>query len=324
MSQYCSIIVGSGHYLPDRVVSNEELSKYVDTSDEWIVSRTGIRNRHFAADGELTSDLAHKAAELALKDANLKPQDIDLLVLATATPDHTFPATATRVQAKLGMTKGMAFDVSAVCGGFLLALETADNSIRLGRAKHALVIGAETFSRLLDMKDRSTCVLFGDGAGAVVLKAEEANESDSRGVLGVYLQSDGRHHDLLYADGGPSSTGKSGVVRMQGQEVFRHAVSKLVASANTTLARHNFTIQDIDWFIPHQANIRIIDAIAKRLGLPSEKVVATVADHANTSAASIPMAVSIAARNGSLKRGDLIMHEAIGGGLVWGSALVRW
>ncbi len=324
MKNYCSVIAGCGHYLPERVVTNDEFATHVDTSDEWIFSRTGIRSRHFAAEGELTSDLACSAAQCALQDAGLKPQSIDRIVLATSTPDNTFPATATLVQAKLGISKATAYDVGAACSGFLLALENADNCIRLGQATNVLVIGAETFSRILDMQDRRTCVLFGDGAGAVVLKAQDVIESSPRGVLGVNLHSEGKYHELLYTDGGPSSTGTAGSIRMEGREIFRHAVSKLVTSATETLSRHNLTVGDIDWLVPHQANTRIIDAIAKRLNLPSEKIVNTVAHHANTSAASIPMALSQAVQDGRIKPGHLILHEALGAGLFWGSALIRW
>ncbi|HYG88303.1 MAG TPA: beta-ketoacyl-ACP synthase III [Azospirillum sp.] len=321
-----SRIVGCGSYLPANVVTNQDLTaRGVETSDEWIVQRTGIRSRHVAAEGELTSDLSVTAAKTALKHAGLDGADIDCVVLATTTPDNTFPSTATKVQAALGMTRGFALDVQAVCAGFVYALAVADNFIRAGQATRALVIGAETFSRLLDWKDRTTCVLFGDGAGAVVLEAYEGKgDPAERGVLSTHLHSDGRFYDLLYVDGGPSSTGTTGVVRMHGQEIFRHAVTKLSEVVEEALVANGLEPSDVDWLVPHQANQRIIDGIARKLKLPSSKVVLTVDKHGNTSAASIPLALAEAVHDGRIKRGDLILMEAIGGGLTWGSALVRW
>ena len=320
-----SVPVACGSYLPAKIITNDDMAKIVETSDEWIVQRTGIKKRHFAEDGEYTSDLATQAAKQALQNAGLKASDIDLIVLATATPDETFPATATIVQRKLGMKGGFALDVGAVCAGFLAALNVADNFIKAGQVKKALVIGAETFSRILDMSDRKTCVLFGDGAGAVILSAEEqTNDPTASGVMGVHLNSDGNLHDILYTDGGPSSTCTAGVVKMEGQEVFRNAVTKLASSAASTLKKHNIEKEQIDWLVPHQANIRIIDGLAKKFAIPSEKVVRTVQDHANTSAASIPLALSALSESGKLKKGDLILHDAIGAGMAWGSALVRW
>jgi 3-oxoacyl-[acyl-carrier-protein] synthase-3 len=314
-----SVIVGCGAYLPAKIVTNNDLAQRLDTSDEWIVQRTGIRQRHVAADGELTSDLAFAAAERALAHAGMAGGDIDLLVLATATPDNTFPATAARVQARLGM-RGAAFDVQAVCSGFIFALATADNFIRSGHARTALVIGAETFSRILDWDDRQTCVLFGDGAGAVVLRAE----TGERGVLSTHIHSDGRGYDELYVDGGPSSSTRTGVLRMNGKEVFRHAVEKLAQVVDEVLERHNLTGRDIDWLVPHQANKRIIDSVCRKLDLPAERVVLTIDRHANTSAASVPMALAEAVLDGRIKRHDLVLLEAMGGGLTWGAALVRW
>ncbi|MEX2408744.1 MAG: beta-ketoacyl-ACP synthase III, partial [Rhodovibrionaceae bacterium] len=300
-------------------------ARKVDTSDEWIRKRTGIRQRHIAAEGELTSDLALAAAREALQHAGLAIEDLDLIVVATATPDETFPATATRVQAELGMTQGAAFDIQAVCSGFVYALAVADNFLQLGQAETALVIGAETFSRILDWQDRGTCVLFGDGAGAVVLQAAEGSGANTdRGLLSTHLYSDGRHHDALYVDGGPSSTGTTGHVRMNGREVFRHAVVRMAEAIDAALEKNNLTPSEIDWMVPHQANVRIIDAMAKRLELPPEKVVITVDRHANTSAASIPLALAEAAKDGRIKQGDLILLEAMGGGFTWGSALLRW
>ncbi len=320
-----SHVIGHGAYLPETVWTNADLTSKVDTSDEWIVKRTGIRQRHIAADGELTSDLATAACRQALERAGLAPQRLDLLVCATATPDETFPATATRVQAQLGMTGGAAFDVQAVCSGFVYALAVADNFLRLGQAQTALVVGAETFSRILDWTDRGTCVLFGDGAGAVLLRAGEGSgRNTDRGVLSTHLYSDGRHHDALYVDGGVSSTGTAGHLRMEGKEVFRHAVVRMAEAIDTALAANDLTPGDIDWLVPHQANIRIIESMAKRLNLPMERVVATVERHANTSAASIPLALDEAAGDGRLKRGELILLDAMGGGFTWGSALVRW
>lgn len=320
-----SVIAGCGAYLPERVVTNGDLAKKMDTSDEWIVKRTGIRERHIAAEGEMTSDLALCAGRRALESAGMDPASLDLIVLATATPDETFPATATRVQAGLGMTTGAAFDVQAVCSGFIYALNVADNFIRLEQAKTALVIGAETFSRILDWTDRTTCVLFGDGAGAVVLRAEEgAGTNRDRGVLSNRLRSDGRHHDLLYVDGGPSSTKTVGHLRMAGQEVFRHAVVKLSQVIAETLEPIGLGPDDIDWLVPHQANKRILDSTSQKLGLPAEKVIITVDKHANTSAASIPLALNTAVSDGKIQPGHLIVLEAMGGGFTWGASVIRW
>jgi len=319
-----SRILGCGSYLPANVVSNRDLESRVDTSDEWIVQRTGIKSRHLAADGELTSDLAIAAATRALEHAGVEAGSIDCIVLATTTPDNTFPATATKVQAALG-TKGFALDIQAVCAGFVYAMSIADNFIRSGQATRALVIGAETFSRLLDWNDRTTCVLFGDGAGAVVLEGyDAAGTSNDRGVLSTHLHSDGSTYDLLYVDGGPSTTGTAGHVRMHGQDVFRHAVSKLSSVVEEALTANGLEPSAVDWLVPHQANQRIIDGIARKLKLPSDKVVLTVDRHGNTSAASIPLALCEAVHDGRIKRGDLILMEAIGGGLTWGAALARW
>ncbi|MDF2366462.1 beta-ketoacyl-ACP synthase III [Sneathiella sp.] len=320
-----SVITATGSYLPKRILTNDELSQMVDTTDEWIVARSGIRQRHIAAEGELTSDLATHAAKAALEMAGLKPDDIDLIVLATATPDETFPATATVVQKNLGMTGGFAFDIQAVCTGFLYALATADNFVKSGQVSRALVIGAETFSRILDWEDRTTCVLFADGAGAVILEAEEgAGTSDDRGILTSHLHSDGEKHDLLYVDGGPSSTQTTGYLRMEGREVFRHAVNNLASVVHEAMAATGLTTDDIDWLVPHQANKRIIDGTGRKLKLDPEKVVLTVDKHGNTSAASVPLALDEAVRDGRIKRGDLLLLEAMGGGFTWGSALVRW
>ena len=320
-----SRIVGCGAYLPGSVVTNHDLmARGVETTDEWIVQRTGIRCRHIAADGEMTSDLAAAAARAALSHAGLDAGAIDCVVVATTTPDNTFPSTATKVQAALGMTRGFALDVQAVCSGFVYALSVADNFIKAGQATRALVIGAETFSRLLDWQDRTTCVLFGDGAGAVVLEAADGKGAADRGVLSTHLHSDGRFYDLLYVDGGPSSTATTGHVRMHGQEIFRHAVTKLSEVVEEALVANGLEPSDVDWLVPHQANQRIIDGIARKLKLPSSKVVLTVDRHGNTSAASIPLALAEAVHDGRVKRGDLILMEAIGGGLTWGSALVRW
>ncbi|MBO0334437.1 ketoacyl-ACP synthase III [Sneathiella sp. CAU 1612] len=320
-----SVITATGSYLPKRILTNDELSQMVDTTDEWIVARSGIKQRHIAADGELTSDLATHAAKAALEMAGLKADDIDLIVLATATPDETFPATATVVQKNLGMTGGFAFDIQAVCTGFLYALATADNFVKSGQANRALVIGAETFSRILDWEDRTTCVLFADGAGAIVLEAEDgAGTSDDRGILTSHLHSDGDKHDLLYVDGGPSSTQTTGYLRMEGREVFRHAVNNLASVVHEALDATGLTTDDIDWLVPHQANKRIIDGTGRKLKLDPEKVVLTVDKHGNTSAASVPLALDEAVRDGRVKRGDLLLLEAMGGGFTWGSALVRW
>jgi len=314
-----SVILGTGAYLPERVVTNDDLAKKMDTTDEWIVQRTGIRQRHIAAEGEFTSHLAAKASERALAAAGIPAGEVDLIVLATTTPDETFPATATRVQAMLGITKGAAFDVQAVCAGFVYALAVADNFIKAGQAETALVIGAETFTRILDWNDRGTAVLFGDGAGAVVLRAAYGD----RGILSTHLHSDGRGHDALYVDGGPSSTGQVGHVRMQGKEVFKHAVSKLAQVIQEALDANGMAASQIDWLVPHQANRRIIDGMADKYGLPKEKVVVTVDRHANTSAASVPLALAEAVGDGRIKPGQIVVIEAIGGGLAWGAALVR-
>ncbi len=320
-----SVVQGCGAYLPERIVTNADLAKKMDTSDEWIQQRTGIRQRHIAAEGEFTSHLALKASERALARAGMKASDIDLIVLATATPDETFPATATRVQAALGMTRGAAFDVQAVCAGFVYGISVADSMLKNGLASTALVIGAETFSRILDWSDRGTCVLFGDGAGALVLKAEEGKgDSTDRGVLANALHSDGRHHDILYVDGGPSSTRTTGLLRMHGKEVFKHAVVNMATVVAEVLEKAGLAPKDIDWLVPHQANKRIIDGTGRKLGLPPERVVVTVDKHANTSAASIPLALETAVADGRIKKGDLLLLEGIGGGLAWGASLVRW
>ncbi|SDF10767.1 MULTISPECIES: beta-ketoacyl-ACP synthase III [Thalassobaculum] len=318
-----SLMIATGSYLPERVVSNEELSTWVDTSDDWIRQRTGIRQRHLAGEGELTSDLAIKAARNALDMAGLEGEDIDLIIVATTTPDDTFPATATKVQKALGALNGAAFDVQAVCAGFVYALAVADNFLKAGQARTALVIGAETFSRLLDWEDRTTCVLFGDGAGAVLLRATEA-AGDGWGVLSTHLHSDGRERDILYVDGGPSATKTVGHVRMNGKEVFRHAVSKLSSVIDESLDANGLSASDVDWLIPHQANRRIIDAMANRMKMPAEKVVVSIERHANTSAASVPLALDEAVRDGRVRPGDLLLLEAIGGGLAWGAGLVRF
>jgi 3-oxoacyl-[acyl-carrier-protein] synthase-3 len=320
-----SQIVGCGSYLPLKVMSNDELARQVDTSDEWIRKRTGIRERHLAADGEVTSDLGLKAAQAALEQAGFAPDDLDLIVCATSTPDETFPATATRIQARLGMTRGAAFDVQAVCSGFIYALAVADNFIRCGQARSVLVIGAETFSRILDWEDRGTCVLFGDGAGAVLLCAGEGRgEAADRGVLSTHVYSDGRHHDALYVNGGPSTTRTTGVVHMEGREVYRHAVVRMAEAIDAALEANDLTPGDIDWLVPHQANLRIIESMGHRLNLPRDRVVVTVDRHANTSAASIPLALCEAVSDGRIRQGDLVLMEAMGGGFTWGSALVRW
>ncbi|MEZ5890309.1 MAG: beta-ketoacyl-ACP synthase III [Xanthobacteraceae bacterium] len=320
-----SIVVGCGSYLPSRVLTNAELVGMVDTSVEWIVQRTGIHERRIAAPGELTSDLALHAARAALAAADVDPLSIDLIVLGTATPDNTFPASAVSVQAGLGITKGVAFDVQAVCSGFVFALATADNFLKTGASKRALVIGAETFSRILDWKDRTTCVLFGDGAGAIVLVAEEQRGARTdRGVLATCLRSDGRYKDKLYVDGGPSSTGTAGFLRMEGRDVFRHAVAGTTDAVESVFRETGYTAADIDWFVPHQANKRIIDASAHRLGIAPEKIVSTVDRHGNTSAASVPLALDVAIGDGRIKRGDLVLLQAVGGGFTWGAALVRW
>ena len=322
---YRSCIIGTGAYLPENIVSNDDLAKTVDTNDAWIVERTGIRQRHIAAEGELTSDLAVAASKQALERAGLGPDDLDLIIVATTTPDHTFPAAATAVQRKLGADRATAFDVQAVCSGFIYALAVADNFIKAGQAKRSLVIGAETFSRILDWSDRSTCVLFGDGAGAVVLEAKEGsgNVAD-RGVLATHLGSDGRHYDALFVDGGPSSTGTTGHVRMNGREVFRHAVAALVGASETVLERAGLAARDVDWLVPHQANARILHAVAQRMDIESDRILMTVDRHANTSAASIPLALAEADAAGRFARDQLLVMNAMGGGFSWGAALVRW
>ena len=311
--------------LPDKTITNADLEARIDTTDAWITERTGIRQRHVAAEGEMTSDLATHAARRALERAGIRGDEIDIIVLGTATPDETFPATATRVQERIGADRAWAFDVQAACSGFIYALSVADNFLRLGQGKTALVLGAETFSRILDWTDRATCVLFGDGAGGVVLRAEEGmGTSADRGLLSTHLHSDGRQHDLLYADGGPSLNQVAGVVRMQGREVYRHAVSKLSAVIDEAMVGNNFTVEDVDWLVPHQANKRILDSTRKKLGIPPEKMVVTVDRHANTSAASIPLALSEAASDCRIKRGDLVLMEAMGAGFTWASAALRW
>jgi 3-oxoacyl-[acyl-carrier-protein] synthase-3 len=316
-----SVIIGTGSALPARRVSNTELAETVDTTDEWIVERTGIRNRHIADDTETTASLATIAARNAIAAAGIDATEIGLIVLATATPDQTFPASATKVQAALGINDCIAFDVAAVCSGFLYAISVADSMLQTGAAKRALVIGAETFSRILDWEDRTTCVLFGDGAGAVVL---EAREDGDRGILATSLHADGRHNALLYVDGGPSTTGTVGKVRMKGSEVFRHAVTNLASVMKEVLSAANVSAMDVDWVVPHQANARILDATARKLGLPAEKVIMTVSDHANTSAASVPLALDQAVRDGRIKENDLIILEAMGGGFTWGAAILRF
>lgn len=315
---------GVGHYLPERVVPNSEFEAKIDTSDEWIRSRSGIERRHFVAEGQTTSDLAIRAAQAALADAGLAPDDIDAIIVATSTPDNTFPSVATMVQAGLGMTKGFGYDVQAVCAGFVFALTNADSMIRGGVAQRVLVIGAETFSKLMDWEDRTTSVLFGDGAGALVLEASEGQGTkEDRGILAVDLNSDGRYKDILYVDGGVFA-GQTGFLRMQGKEVFRHAVEKLAATAKTSLAKAGLDSSEVDWIVPHQANIRIIEGTAKKMGLTMDNVVVTVQDHGNTSAASIPLALSVGKARGQIKQGDLLVTEAIGGGLAWGSVVIRW
>jgi 3-oxoacyl-[acyl-carrier-protein] synthase-3 len=320
-----SLILGCGAYLPERIVTNDELASRIDTSDAWIRKRTGIRQRHVAAEGELTSDLAVAACRPALLRAGVEPDEIDLIVLATSTPDNTFPATATKVQALLGVKRAVAFDVQAVCSGFVYALSVADNMIRLGQARTALVIGAEVFSRILDWEDRGTCVLFGDGAGAMVLRAgmSEAG-SNGRGVLSTHLFTDGSHYDSLYVDGGPGTTGKAGCLRMAGQEVFRHAVHNMAEAIEIAIEANGLSLSDIDVLVPHQANIRIIESISRKLGVENEKVVITVGSQANTSAATIPLALTYAQDNDRIQPGDLVALSALGGGFAWGSSLIRW
>ena len=321
-----SVVQGVGGYLPDKVLTNDDIAAMVDTSDEWIQQRTGIRERHIAADGELTSDLAVNAARRALADAGMAADDIDLIVMATATPDNTFPAAAVTVQEKLGIVQGAAFDLHAVCSGFVYGLATADALLRAGHGSRALVIGAETFSRILDWTDRSTCVLFGDGAGAVVMARDEtqAGGRDDRGLLTAHLRSDGRFKEKLFVDGGPSSTGTVGHLRMEGREVYKHAVAKIGDVIEHAFAETGFTAADIDWFVPHQANVRIIDSTARKFGIPYDKVIRTVDRHGNTSAASIPLALAEASGDGRIKRGDLLLLESMGGGFTWGSAILRW
>jgi 3-oxoacyl-[acyl-carrier-protein] synthase-3 len=320
-----STVTGCGSFLPEKILTNDDLSKMVDTSDEWIVQRTGIQQRHVAAEGQMTSDLALEAAKRALQSAGRDAQEIDTIILATATPDNTFPATAVTVQANLGIYHGAAFDVHAVCSGFVYALTTADAYIRAGLSKRCLVIGAETFSRILDWTDRTTCVLFGDGAGAVVVEAAEGEGTTAdRGILTSHLRSDGRHKEKLFVDGGPSSTGTVGHLRMEGREVYKHAVGMITDVIEDAYKATGTTSEDLDWFIPHQANKRIIDASAKKLGIAPEKVVTTVQHHGNTSAASIPLALDTAVRDGRVKKNDLVMLEAMGGGFTWGSVLLRW
>jgi 3-oxoacyl-[acyl-carrier-protein] synthase-3 len=319
-----AVVKGVGHYLPSRVVENAEFEATLETDDAWIRARSGIERRHFAAEGETTSSMAIAAAQAALDMAGLVADDVDAVIVATSTADLTFPSAATMVQAGLGMTRGFAFDIQAVCAGFVFALSNANALIMSGQAKRILVIGAETFSRIMDWTDRSTCVLFGDGAGAVLLEAQEGTgTSADRGILSTDLNSDGTHRDLLYVDGGVS-TGTTGYLRMQGNQVFRHAVAKLAQTATTAMERAGVTGADVDWIVPHQANIRIIQGTAKKLDLPMEKVVVTVQDHGNTSAASIPLALSVGVQRGQIKQGDLIVTEAIGGGLAWGAVVLRW
>jgi 3-oxoacyl-[acyl-carrier-protein] synthase-3 len=319
-----AVVKGVGHYLPERVVPNSELEASIDTSDEWIRARSGIERRHFAAEGQTTSDLATRAAQAALSNAGMEANDLDAIILATSTADLTFPAAATMVQANLGMTRGFAFDVQAVCAGFVFALANANGMILSGQAKRVMVIGAETFSRLMDWTDRSTCVLFGDGAGALILEAQEGKgDNADRGILASDLNSDGRHRALLYVDGGVS-TGTTGHLRMEGREVFRHAVEKLAQTAHAALDKVGLTGGDVNWIVPHQANLRIISATAQRMQVPMERVVVTVQDHGNTSAASIPLALSVGRARGQIKDGDLIVTEAIGGGLAWGAVVLRW
>ena len=320
-----SVVRGVGKSLPRRVLTNEELSRQVDTSDDWIVQRTGIRQRYIAGDDETTASLGEAAARAALKAANLSPSDIDLIVLATSTPNNTFPATAVEIQERLGMRHGFAFDMQAVCSGFVYAVSVADLHIRGGMAKRALVIGSETFSRILDWTDRTTCVLFGDGAGAIVLEAAEGEGTTAdRGIITSSLRSDGSHRDKLFVDGGPSTTGTVGHLRMEGREVFKHAVGMITDVVEATFEAAGITSGDLDWFVPHQANLRIIDASAKKLGIDPAKVVATVSQHGNTSAASVPLALSTAVDDGRIKQGDLVLLEAMGGGFTWGAVLIRW
>lgn len=319
-----AVVKGVGHYLPERVVPNSEFEATIETSDEWIRSRSGIERRHFAAEGQTTSDLGIRAAQAALADAGLEANDLDAIIVATSTPDLTFPSAATMIQAGLGMEKGFAFDVQAVCAGFVFALTNANGLVLSGQAKRVMVIGAETFSRIMDWEDRGTCVLFGDGAGALILEAQEGNGTNAdRGILATDLNSDGRYKDILYVDGGVS-TQSTGFLRMQGKEVFRHAIEKLAQTAHTALDKIGMTSDEVDWIVPHQANLRIIKGTAQKMGLPMERVVVTVQDHGNTSAASIPLALSVGKQRGQIKEGDVVVTEAIGGGLAWGSVVLRW
>jgi 3-oxoacyl-[acyl-carrier-protein] synthase-3 len=319
-----SQIAGCGSYLPERILGNEELAKTIDTSDEWIVNRTGIRQRHIAAPDQKTSDLAIKASEAAMATAGIGADEVDLIIVATATPDNTFPATAATVQGELGITQGAAFDIQAVCSGFVYALAVGDNFIKAGQSKTVLVIGAETFSRILDWQDRGTCVLFGDGAGAVVLRASEDTTNGARGILSTHLHTDGRYRDLLYVDGGPSSTQTVGQLRMSGRDVFKYAVGFLAAAVDEALEANGMTSDDVDWLVPHQANKRIMDATARKLGMPAERMVCTIERHANTSAASIPLALAEASSDGRIKPGQIVLIEGMGGGFTWGSAMIRW
>ena len=319
-----SVLLGTGSALPRRALGNEELARMVDTSDEWIVERTGIRNRYVAGDDETTSSLATEACRKAIEAAGIEAETIDLIVLATATPDQTFPATATIVQDALGCNGGIAFDVAAVCSGFLYALAVADSMLRSGMANRALVIGSETFSRILDWEDRSTCVLFGNGDGAIVIEAQEDGAAEPRGILATRLHADGAHNQLLYVDGGVSSTQTTGVLKMEGREIFKHAVQKLAQTAESALEKAGVSAADVDWIVPHQANLRIITATAQKMGVPMDRVVVTVQDHGNTSAASIPLAMSVGKARGQIKEGELLVAEAIGGGLAWGSVVLRW
>ena len=324
-SKLRSVVRGVGAYLPEKILTNKELADLVDTSDEWIVQRTGIKERHIAAKGETTSMLGAQAARAALAEADLKAEEIDLIIVATSTPDWTFPSTATQIQAELGIHQGVAFDLQAVCSGFVFALATADKFLRSGSHKRALVIGAETFSRIIDWSDRTTCVLFGDGAGAVVVEATASQgDGNERGILTTHLRSDGRHRSKLHVDGGPSATQTVGHLRMEGKEVFRFAVGQVTDVVKDAFAATGLTANDLNWFVPHQANRRIIDMSAHKLGIAPEKVIATVHLHGNTSAASVPLALSVARQDGRIKNGDLVMLEAVGGGFTWGSALVRW
>lgn len=319
-----SVVLGCGAYLPEHIVTNRDLELSIDTTDEWITERTGIKQRHVAAEGELTSDLAAKAALRAMKAAGVTPDDIDLIIVATTTPDSTFPSTATKVQGMLGVKQGAAFDVQAVCSGFVYALATADNFIKAGQVKTALVIGAETLSRIVDWTDRATCVLFGDGAGAVVLRATSEETEKRRGILSTHLYSDGSLYDILYVDGGVSSTGQAGKIRMLGREVYKHAVDKMAACVEKALKYNHLSIEDVDFLVPHQANVRILQSVARKLNISEDKVVITVDQHANTSAASIPLALDNAIKKGQLVPGKLLVIEALGGGLSWGSAVIRW